>query len=101
MKIIEIVFNDILQSPEDCSALLNKACCERQQSYKVVGCVSNDDTVFITLEPGETEYEYHFSQFPSLATAEIVAEINSRDTAGFTTVGSFAVGEKLWGLFAK
>lgn len=100
MKIVEIAFDDILEDSKACSELLDKAC-HRQQPYKVVGCVSNNDAVFITLEPGTTEYTYRFARFPSLSASEITADINSRYAAGFSTIGSFVVDQTLWGLFAK
>jgi hypothetical protein len=101
MKIAEIEFNDILQSPEDCSELLNNICCERQQPYKIVGCVSNNNTLLVTFEPGQTKYKYRIAQFPAPATAELIAEIASRYTAGFSTIGSFVIDQTTWGLFAK
>ena len=101
MKIVEITFNDIIQSPQDCSELLDNVCSERQQPYKVVGCVSNNDALFVTLEPGTTKYKYRVAQFPSAATAEIIAEVASRYAAGFSTIGSFIIDKKSWGLFAK
>ena len=101
MRIGEIAFNDILQSPQDCSELLDNVCSERQQLYKVVGCVSNNDALFVTLEPGKTKYKYRIAQFSSSATAEIIAEVASRYAAGFSTIGSFVIDKKNWGLFAK
>ena len=101
MKIVEIEFNDILQSPENCSELLNNVCCERRHPYKIVGCVSNNDTLLVTLEPGNTQYKYRIAQFPSPATAELIAEIASRYAAGFSTIGSFVIDQTTWGLFAR
>jgi hypothetical protein len=100
MKIVEISFDDVMEDAKACSALLDKAC-HRQQPYKVVGCVSNDHAVFVTLAPGQSEYKYRFALFPSFSSQDITGEISSRYAAGFITIGSFSIDQNLWGLFAS
>ncbi len=99
MKIVEIALSDIVCTPVDCSAMLTQAC-RRQHSYRVTGCVSNATTLFVVLEPGNNCYRYRFAEFPSFVPEEISADLGSRYQAGFTTLGSFIVKDKLWGLFA-
>lgn len=99
-RILKIGVNEILSDAKQCSEMVTAACC-RSGAFRVTGCCATATCVFVVLEPAEDASTfYRFSPFPSLSEADIEAEISSRYFAGFSTLGSFAAGDTLWGLFA-
>jgi hypothetical protein len=104
IKIIEFNINEILLAEKACSDLIRKACLRTLVTpLHVTGMCSNIDKVFVILESCNeniTLPEYRFAPFSSLDEKAIGAEISSRYYAGFTTIGSFVVDDKLWALFA-
>jgi hypothetical protein len=106
IKIIEFNISEILLAEEACSRMVEKACSRSPVTPRhVSGLCSNGEKVFILLEERpENLYlpEYRFALLSNtLDEKEISSEISSRFYAGFTTVGSFVVDGKLWGLFAS
>lgn len=104
MKIIEFNINEILLTEKACSALIRKACLRTPVTpHHVTGMCSTIDKVFVILEQFGEDIDlpqYRFAPLSSLDDKDIGAEISSRYYAGFTTIASFVVADKLWGLFA-
>ena len=104
IKIIEFNINEILLTEEACSNLIKKACLRTPVTPRhVTGICSSIDKVFVILEQCSeniTLPEYRFAPLSSLDEKDISSEISSRYYAGFTTIGSFVVDDKLWALFA-
>ena len=105
IKIIEFNINEILLAEKACSDLITRACLRTPVTPRhVTGICSNIDKVFVILEQCTENTilpEYRFAPLSSLDEKDIDAEISSRYYAGFTTIGSFVVDDKLWALFAK
>ena len=104
IKIIEFNINEILIAEKACSDLISRACLRNIVTpLHVTGMCSNIDKVFVILEPCNeniTLPEYRFAPLSSLHGKAIGSEISARYYAGFTTIGSFFVDDKLWALFA-
>ena len=104
MKIIELNINEILLNEKACSGLIRKACLRAPGTpYYVTGMCSTPGKVFVILEPSKEDIDlpqYRFAPLSSLDEKNISAEISSRYYAGFTTIASFVVDDKLWALFA-
>ena len=104
MKIIEFNINEILLAEKACSDLIRKACLRTPVTpYHVSGMCSTIDKVFVILEPSGGDInlpQYRFAPLSSLDDKDIDTEISSRYYAGFTTISSFIVADKLWALFA-
>lgn len=105
MKIIEFNINEIILAEKACSDLIRRACLRTPGTpHHVTGICSNIDKVFVLLEQSSeniTLPEYRFALLSSLDEKDIGPEISSRYYAGFTTIGSFVVDDKLWALFAR
>jgi len=104
IKIIEFNINEILLAEKACSDLIRRACLRTLVTpLHVTGMCSSIDKVFVILEQCNeniTLPQYRFAPLSSLDEKEIGPEISSRYYAGFTTIGSFLVDDKLWALFA-
>ena len=104
IKIVEFNINEILLAEKACSDLITRACLRTPVTpHHVTGICSNIDKVFVILEQCAQEIElpeYRFAPLSSLDAKDIGSEISSRYYAGFTTIGSFVVDDKLWALFA-
>jgi len=105
MKIIEFNINEILLAEKACSDLIRRACLRTPVTPRhVTGMCSNIDKVFVILEESKDSVplpEYRFAPLSSIDDKDIGPEISSRYHAGFTTIGSFVVDDKLWALFAR
>ncbi len=106
IKIIEFNINEILIAEEACSELITRACSRSPVTPRhVTGLCSSKDKVFVILEEfTEKNYlpEYRFAPLgDSMDEKVISSEISSRYYAGFTTIGSFMAGSKLWALFTS
>ncbi len=103
-KIIEFNINEILIREKVCSDLINKACLKYPViPLHVTGLCANKDKVFVILEQRDSNIplpKYRFALLSSIDEKEIGPEISARYYAGFTTIGSFMVDNKLWALFA-
>ncbi|MDD5698998.1 MAG: hypothetical protein PHH77_10325 [Victivallaceae bacterium] len=105
IRIIELNIDEILIAEQACSDLIAQACLRTPaKPYRVAGLAANREKVFVILEPdssGTPLPEYRFAFLSSLDGKAVSAEISARYYAGFTTVGSFPVDDKLWALLAK
>jgi hypothetical protein len=106
IKIIEFNISEIILAEDACSRMVEKACARSLVTPRYVsGLCSNGDKVFIMLEERPEKKalpQYRFALLSStLDEKEISSEISSRFYAGFTTIGSFIVDGKVWGLFAS
>lgn len=104
IKIIEFNINEILLAEKACSDLIRRACLRTLVTpLHVTGMCSSIDKVFVILEQSNGNInlpEYRFAPLSSLDEEEIGPEISSRYYAGFTTIGSFIVDDRVWALFA-
>lgn len=104
IKILEFNFNEILLAEKACSDLIKRACLRTPVTpHHVTGMCSSVNKVFVILEQCNkniTLPEYRFAPLSSMDDKDIGSEISSRYYSGFTTIGSFAVDDKLWALFA-
>ena len=104
IKIIEFNINEIILAEKACSDLIKRACLRTLvMPLHVTGMCSSIDKVFVILEQCNENInfpEYRFAPLSSLDEKDIGPEISSRYYAGFTTIGSFVVDDKLWALFA-
>jgi hypothetical protein len=105
IKIIEFNINEILMAERACSELITRACLRTPVTPRhVTGLCSSEDKVFVILEDCPEDIplpEYRFAFLSSVDKDEVGAEITLRYYAGFTTIGSFVVEDKLWALFAR
>ena len=105
IKIIEFNINEILLTAKSCSDLITKACLRTPVTPRhVTGLCSNKNKVFVILEQCTNALalpEYRFAPLSSIDEKEIGPEVSARYHAGFTTIGSFIVDNKLWALFAN
>ncbi|MFA7230532.1 MAG: hypothetical protein WC071_04625 [Victivallaceae bacterium] len=102
-RIIEININEILADERGCSEMINHACC-RSEALQVTGVCSNQSAIFVILESRPVDCPRLFYRLAPLSSPdkdEIAAAISSRYYSGFSTLGSFAVENQLWGLFAR
>lgn len=105
IKIIEFNINEILLAEKACSDLITRACLRTPVTpHHVTGLCSSKDKVFVVLEQCHHNLplpKYRFAPLSSVDEKDIGPEIHSRYCAGFTTIGSFMVDDKLWALFAN
>ena len=101
-RIVKLSVNDVVIDAAQAAGVLTSACNSHHQPMRVTGICCLDETLLIPLEEltARDGCNYVFSKLPSLAEDDLVAEINSRYSAGFTTIGTFQIDDKLWGLFA-
>ncbi len=98
IRCIEFNLEEIVIDPAGYSDALNRACA--RENAAVTGICANEHTLIIILDPEiKLTGKYRFASFPGFSKEEITGEINSRWTAGFSTVGSFFAGKFIWGLF--
>lgn len=98
IRCIEFNLDEVVIDPAGYSDALNTAC-EREDAA-VTGVCSNEHALIIVLDTEvELTGKYRLARFPGFSKEEITGEINSRWTAGFSTIGSFYAGKFLWGLF--
>jgi hypothetical protein len=100
-RILKIHTDDILVSSSETSSVVNLACSREQHPMKVVGMVACGDVLIFTLEETETlmDLEYVISKFPVNGEDDIIAEIDSRFFAGFSTISGFDLKGEKWALF--
>ena len=105
IKIIEFNINEILLSEKACSDLITRACLRTPVTpWHVTGLCSSKYKVFVILEQCPHDLplpEYRFAPLSSIDEKAVEAEISARYYAGFTTIASFMVENKLWALFAN
>ncbi len=103
IRFVNIEKCDILTDPEEAADILNHAV-RRKRPMRFSGlCDANSETLLVVLEEIEEtkNVAFVFSPFPSESTDEITATVESRYLAGYSTLGTFRLGDMLWGLFAK
>lgn len=100
-KILKLSIDEIILAGEKASEAVNAAC-SRHINMEVTGCCIKNNIVLITMEEREKpcRYTYVIAPFPTENEDGIIAEINSRYCAGFSTIGAFPVKDRTWGLFA-
>jgi hypothetical protein len=100
IRIVKLHFNDLVCGRGEASDAVN-AECSRKTPAKVTGLFTLDENVYVILEsiPEREPVEYVFASLLSLSEDDIVSEISSRYYEGFTTVGSFQVGDDFWTLY--
>jgi hypothetical protein len=105
IKIIEFNINEILLAEKACSDLIMRACLRTPVTPRhVTGLCANKNKVFVILEQCDNDLplpEYRFAPLSSVDEKDIGAEVSARYYAGFTTIGSFVVDNKMWALFAN
>lgn len=103
-KILKINVKDIIYDYRQVSEVVCKACA-RQIPMEVKGGFFLGDNVILCLEEISAELssykQYIFAPFQDVSENGIIAEIDSRYYAGFTTITCFEIQDKLWGLFAE
>jgi hypothetical protein len=98
IRCIEFNLDEVVIDPAGYSETLNKACV--RYNAAVTGVCSNEHTLIIVVDTDIVlTGKYRLAQFPGFSKDEIIGEINSRWTAGFSTVGSFYAGKFVWGIF--
>ena len=103
IRILDIPISEIALDPEAASTRVDAAA-ERQGGMLVVGLGRVGDRVLLFLEELHAFQDagsYRFAPFEGVSEKELIGEVGSRYTAGFSTVGVFPLGETLWGLFRK
>ena len=100
-RILKIHVNDILADPARLSGTVNDAC-SHGRHMKLTGCCDIGEVLILSFEEtaAPSPYRHVFAQFPGASEEDVVGEVNSRYTFGFTTLASFKAGGKLWGLFS-
>ena len=100
-KIIRIDIDDIIIDPAAESQMISEAC-GRQIRMHVTGLCQSGNTILVICEidkEKEKHKKYILAPFDSINIDKITAEITARYFAGFTTIGTFDVKNKKWGLF--
>ena len=100
LKTVQISMEDILFDAEGVSQMLTD-CLRRHRKQCLLGVCQTDDTLIVTFEESSirNENELVLAPFRSQGTDAVTAEIADRYENGFTLRASFALEDKLWGLF--
>ncbi|MEA4863179.1 MAG: hypothetical protein AB7F40_08325 [Victivallaceae bacterium] len=104
LRIFELAIDDIAIDPRGCSELVNRTLVRGSSRRRVSGMCADDRYVYLSLErkPPEAGPQIcRFAELSSLNPDEIAGGIMARYNAGFTTIGSFMAGGRLWALFAR
>ena len=106
IKIIPLSEDDILFDAEAAGKALDKAAL-RLKPVRFTGlCPIGRQILFVFNEcpaddPGDTDAHFVFAKLPSRNFNEVSAVLLSRYTGGFDTLGTFSIGDDLWGLFKR
>ncbi len=105
IKIVTFSEDDILFDAEAAGKALDKAA-RRLKPVRFTGlCPIGRQILFVFNECPEEEDDsdarFVFSRLPSRDFNEVSAVLLSRFTGGFDTLGTFFIGDDLWGLFKR
>jgi hypothetical protein len=100
-RLLKLHVDEIAVDPEGASALLNSACAHAR-SMRLTGCCQTGGVLIVTYEEcaAPSRLKHLFAPFADPSEEGLIAEIDARYMAGFTTVGSIDVHGRLWGLFS-
>ena len=105
IKIIPFSEDDILFDSEAAGEALNKAA-RRLRPVRFTGvCPIGRQVLFVFNESDadedDSDAKFVFSQLPSRDFSEVSATFLSRFMGGYDTLGTFFIGDELWGLFKR
>ena len=106
IRIITLSEDDILFDRKVAGETLDKAV-RRKTPLRFTGICPLGDTIMVVFndcsagDPGDRDARFVFAQLPSRDPEEISATILSRYSGGFDTLGTFSIGDDLWGLFKR
>lgn len=106
IKIVTLSEDDILFDEKAAAQALEKAA-RRLRPVRFTGlCPIGGRILFVFDEcapddPGDSDARFVFDRLPSRDFNEVSAVFLSRYTGGFDTLGTFFLGDDLWGLFRR
>ena len=105
IKIVPLNEDDILFDAEAAGKALEKAA-RRLKPVRFTGlCPIGRQILFVfnecPAEEDDSDAKFVFSRLPSRDFDEVSATFLSRYTGGFDTLGTFFIGDDLWGLFKR
>lgn len=105
IKIIPLSEDDILFDAEAAGKALDKAA-RRLKPVRFTGLCPIGGQVLIVFnecpaDEDDSDARFVFSKLPSRDFSEVSATFLSRYTGGFDTLGTFFIGDDLWGLFKR
>ena len=105
IKIIPLNEDDILFDEEAAGKALDKAA-RRLRPVRFSGlCPSGREILFVFNEcpadEDDSDAKFVFSKLPSCNFDDVSAAFLSRFMGGYDTLGTFFIGEDLWGLFKR
>ncbi len=105
IKIVPLSEDDILFDAEAAGEALDKAA-RRLRPVRFSGlCPIGRQVLFVFNEcdadEDDSDAKFVFSRLPSCDINEVSAAFLSRFTGGFDTLGTFFIGDDLWGLFKR
>ena len=106
IKIVPLSEDDILFDAEAAGEALEKAA-RRLRPVRFSGlCPIGREILFVFNEcpeddPGDSDAQFVFSKLPSRNFDEVSATFLSRFIGGYDTLGTFSIGDDLWGLFKR
>lgn len=105
IKIVPLSEDDILFDEEAAGKALEKAA-HRLRPVRFTGvCPIGRQILFVfnecAAEEDDSAAKFVFSKLPSRDFNEVAAVLLSRFTGGFDTLGTFFIGDDLWGLFKR
>ena len=105
IKIVPLSEDDILFDEEAAGEALEKAA-NRLKPVRFTGvCPIGRQILFVfnecPAEEDDSAAKFVFSKLPSRDFNEVTAVLLSRFTGGFDTLGTFFIGDDLWGLFKR
>lgn len=105
IKIVTFSEDDILFDADAAGKALDKAA-RRLKPVRFTGlCPIGRQILFVfnecPAEEDDSDAKFVFSRLPSRDFNEVSAVLLSRFTGGFDTLGTFFIGDDLWGLFKR
>ena len=105
IKIITLNEDDILFDEKAAGEALDKAA-RRNRPVRFTGlCPIGRDILFVfnecPVEEDDSDAKFVFSKLPSRDFNDVTAAFLSRFMGGFDTLGTFSIGDDLWGLFKR
>ncbi len=103
-KIVRFDIDDVVLDPESVQARLNQACSGRTGLYRVRGVCAVGGAVYfvlLPLAPDVSAETYVLAYVDDVSDAGFAAVLEERWSAGFDAVGSIAMGESAYVLFAR
>lgn len=106
IKIVTFNEDDILFDAKAVGEALDKAA-RRMRPVRFSGlCPIGRQILFVFNEcpmddPGDSDANFVLSKLPSRSFDEVTAVFLNRFAGGFDTLGTFSIGDDLWGLFKR